>query len=304
MLSKKQIAELKKVLIENLKNYNCEEKIKLNIAPKLLRKLIFQKGKDDNNNVYMEFDGELKELCKKLVLTGVSFANFVAENFDFSDYYGVEINPQTLYGKNLYSTILKGVKINGSFDDCYISKANFTGSRGAKVNPQTLWHKDLGETVLCDAIIIGPLKEGCNLKKTNFTGAIFDKLCYRKIDPQTILNKCLYGTNLKGMIIDGHLYDCNLEYTKFPGSEGAIIIPQRIDGKSLEGAILKDATIYGSLENCVIRNTKFEGSKGTVMSYEQYCELQQKNDLTDVKIDYEYMENLEEIKKAFQMVKK
>lgn len=303
MLSKKQIAELKKVLIENLKNYDGEEKIKLNIDPALLRKLIFKKETYDDGIVHMEFDGELEELCKKLDLTGVSFANFNAEFFDFSDYYGVEIDPQTLYNKNLHGTILKGVKIKGSLDSCWISRADFTGSTGAVVNPQTIAGRNLERTVLCDATIEGPLN-GCNMKKTDFTGAIFAEQEYRKVDPQTLFDKCLYGTNLDGIIIDGPLYDCNLEYTKFPGSKRAKIIPQRVYDKSLEGTVLKDATIYGLLENCVIRNTKFAGSNGAVMSYEQYCELQQNNDLTDVKIDYEYMENVEEIKKAFQKVKK
>lgn len=303
MLSKKQIAELKKVLIENLNNYDGEEKIKLNIEPKLLRNLIFKKETYDDGTMHMEFDGVLKGLCKKLDLTGVSFANFNAEFFDFSDYYGVEIDPQTLYNKNLHGTILKGVKIKGSLDSCWISLANFTGSTGAVVNPQKSLGRNLEGTVFCDATIDGPLK-GCYMRKTDFTGAIFANQEYRKVDPQTIVNKCLYGTNLDGIIIDGDLYDCNLEYTKFPGSKGAKVIPQRLYNKSLEGTVLKDATIYGSLESCIIINTKFVGSNGAVMSYEQYCELQQNNDLTDVKIDYEYIEKLEEIKKAFQKVKK
>lgn len=302
MLDKRQIDELRSVLIENLKNYDGDKKIKLNINPKLLGKLIFEKGDDANNVVYKIFNEKLRNLCKKLDLTGVSFDNFIARSFDFRGYNGIEINPQTIYDKSLGGSILKGVKINGALKGCNIEETDFTGSVGAVINPQTIYDKNLLRTVLCDATINGSL-DGCCLEGTDFEGAIFNGNS-NVINPRTLRWNSLVGTNLNGIVFNEPLVGCDIKHANFTGSTGAKIVVQKIYKKNLAGTILKDATIYGSLGGCIIDKTNFEGSKGAVMSYEQYCELQEDNNLTDVKIDYEYNNTLEEINKAFQKVKK
>ena len=84
MLGEKQINELKKVLIEKLESYNGEEKIKFDIAPTTLEKLIF-KEKMYRKQPYKVFDDSLIDLCKKMDLSWISFDGFNAEQFDFSD---------------------------------------------------------------------------------------------------------------------------------------------------------------------------------------------------------------------------
>ena len=178
MLSETQLNELRKKLKEYLINYEGIEKIK--IDEKVLEKVIFKYEEDEHEKKYKTFAFDEK-LIQKLDLSNISFDDFKAENFDFNGFYGVCINPQTIYEKNLYNTVCNGVKFNGSFDDCVIVQANFTGSIGAIIDPQTIYKKDLNGTICNGVSFIGPFDD-CDIVRTNFTGSIGAKINPKKFE--------------------------------------------------------------------------------------------------------------------------
>lgn len=165
LLADEHIQELRKGLINLLKEYKGDEKIKLNIPHELLEMLIFNVGIN-----YKCFSFNF-ELIKKLDLTDVLFDNVDIRGLDFSDSKGVKINPQTIYERNMFCTVLKDVEITGSLDYVYIRCTNFAGSKGAKINPQTIYNRNMSGAVLRDAEIIGPLDDIC-ITDTNFDGCI------------------------------------------------------------------------------------------------------------------------------------
>ena len=75
-------------------------------------------------------------------------------NFDFSDLYGVKINPQTLKNKCLCYAICKGVEFIGPFDGAHVDETSFRGSKGAKIDPQKLGALTLNGCDCCDVEFI------------------------------------------------------------------------------------------------------------------------------------------------------
>ena len=130
-LNEEQLKKLRYYLRNRLNGYEGNKKIKINIDPKILEKLIFINIKN-KNSTYKIFDFDY--LIEKLDLSDVSFDNFNACNYDFSGLYGVKLNPQTIYKKDLCFSKLKGVEIIGPLDDCEMYKTDFTGSVGATMS--------------------------------------------------------------------------------------------------------------------------------------------------------------------------
>lgn len=179
------ISRLREILIEELKSYPGEP-IKLTYDEKFLRTLLF------NNDSYYgtKFAPGLEEVLKKINFSNVNFYMFTAEDFDFSPYIGIKLNPQTIYNKDLKNSICKGVEFIDSFDNVRIAGTNFTGSKGAKINPQTIYGPNLSNTVCCDVEFIGNGGiadfSRVRLERTNFTGSKG-----AKINPQAIYYKSL-----------------------------------------------------------------------------------------------------------------
>ena len=211
MLDENQLHNLQKNLEKELSNYTGNEKRKINIDPKILEKLIFRNIIKENAR-YKIFDIN-DDLIKKLDLSGISFDNFNAFNFNFSGLYGVNINPQTIFEKDLKFSKLNGVEITGPLDGCKIKCTDFTGSTGAKINPQTIYAKFLGCSNLGGVEIIGPLDD-CIIHHTNFTGSKG-----AKINPQTVYLKDLSYSNLDGVEITDSLDDCIVDCANFTNSK-------------------------------------------------------------------------------------
>lgn len=167
MLSERQLNELRKKLGEYLTNYYGIEKIK--IDGKVLEKVIFKYEEDEHQNKYKSF-ALYKKLIQKLDLSNVSFDDFKASGFNFSDLYGVCINPQKIYEKKLMNTICNGVTFIGPFEDANINYTDFTGSTGAIINPQKIRNKCLEGTV-CNGVTFTGSFDGCDIDFTNFTGS-------------------------------------------------------------------------------------------------------------------------------------
>ena len=143
MLDKDSMLKLRTKLEELLKNYNGEEKIKITYDLDAIREIIFERyfyKKVAQNLLYdgysLDYLDEYyvfayeSELMKKIDFTGISFDKFMANNIDFTGFYGVELNPETLYEQEIIYCKLNGVKIIGSLDRCKCSNSDFTGSIG------------------------------------------------------------------------------------------------------------------------------------------------------------------------------
>ncbi len=133
-LNEEQIETLRYYLRNRLDGYKGNKKIKIDIDPKILEKLIFTYEKCEiTGELYKTFELYITSV-KKLDLSDISFDDFNAYEFDFSGLYGVKLNPQKVFNKDLRYAKLKGVEITGPFDDCEIYHTNFTGSIGATMS--------------------------------------------------------------------------------------------------------------------------------------------------------------------------
>ena len=64
---------------------------------------------------------------KNIDFTDVSFDNFDFRGFDAEGFYGITINTDSIYNKDLSYSILRGVSIVGSIDGINIEGTNFSG---------------------------------------------------------------------------------------------------------------------------------------------------------------------------------
>ena len=170
-----KIIELRKDLTKLLEKFeknkvnNEETHIKLDIAPKLLEKIIFENIADDTKDFAIPM-----ELLKNLDLTGISFEDVDIRMVDFTGSKGAVINPQEVYYKNMSGAKLSGVELVGSFEGVNIVNTDFTGSTGAVINPQEVYDKDMNGAKLNGVTIIGSFKD-VDYKDADFTGTIFDE---------------------------------------------------------------------------------------------------------------------------------
>lgn len=133
MLNEQNIKKLRKELITLLEQYNGKEKIKLNISPELLNQLIF-----DGSPTFKYIAIYPSELWKKLDLTDACFDNVKVYHMNFKGSYGVKINPQTVFGKNLDSSRLDDTEITGSFTGCSIFGTSYNGKLIKELNMEEL----------------------------------------------------------------------------------------------------------------------------------------------------------------------
>lgn len=253
VINEKKIKELRLYLEELLQQYNGEEKIKLNLGELPIEELLFKYTTPTRKDFALSY-----EQLIKLDLTGVSFDDFDASKEDFTEMYGVSINPQTLFSKDLRDSILCGVTLIGSLEDCKVSGANFAGCNGAIVNPASVYDSNWIDTTCTDVTFTSPF-DRCYVGNTNFEGSNG-----AVINVETLARKDLEKCILDGVEFVGEITSCNLSNSKFKGSKNAVINVETIDDDKLVGAELEDATVYGSWTGKDLFGINFRGCKGNV----------------------------------------
>ena len=167
------INKIRKILVDMIKvaDYHSIKIKDLGFDDEFIEYLLFDVNKNNKKN----FAKKIVKVLDKIDFSGVSFDNFYCESYDFSNLYGVCINPQTILHKSLIDVKLCDVEFIGPFDDVNICRADFTGSKGAKIDPQKVSGKDFYKTILTDAEIIGSF-EGIRIKEKQLIGTNCDSL--------------------------------------------------------------------------------------------------------------------------------
>lgn len=244
-----KVKNLRKHLIENLK-YADENKPVLitEYEPDVLDLLLFcTRGKKCLVDEYgkrkkgKKIFALPKEILKKIDFSNVSFDDFDAINYDFSDLHGVKLNPE---GMNLAYATLKGVEFIGGFDNSIIVGANFAGSKGAYLDVRKLRYQHFPIKWFHNVVV-------CNLANCKFKDVYFiNPLKYKHI-----------ADNLKTEGFDSEkiylVY--KIKGADFTGSINAKIYPEYLV-EGLDNCTLKDATLVGDIFT-TIKNTNFEGAK-------------------------------------------
>jgi len=206
----------RRAIFEVLKYMNdLETPVLFSLPKEELNKLFFEKVYGLNKEIYYVFAETLMEVKDKIDFSNVSFDGINIKNMDFTNMYGVKINPQTIYEKNLYKTILNGVEFVSAnkavadlFDGVDVRCANFTGSKGARINPQTIKEKSLFGSVLCDVDFTGFSFEDVHVGDSNFTGSKG-----AKIDPNHIfMNKSVNWNNVEFIDIPVKRYEIKYRF--------------------------------------------------------------------------------------------
>jgi len=236
-MEKSKIQEIRKQLIDALKDYEGEPLLLEDVSPEILREIVF----DINTCLYETSCRFNDELVRNGVLEKIDFSNISFDGIEiehcccFRGLKGVKINPQTVYSKNLKYGRFEGVEFIGPFDGCNIEYVDFTDSTGAVINPQTILKKSLVGTKLSGVTFNGSFDD-CKISNVNF-------------------NVWCAPPPLN-----------TLESVDFTGSKGAIINPVKLYGRNLRYAKLSGVTFEGSFCSCKIEGANFENSKGAVIN--------------------------------------
>jgi len=167
-----------------------------------MKRLIFDYAIDQEGNKYYAFNAILYSHRHIIDFSNVNFENVSFKGRDLSRTYGIKFNPQLIYKKDL-----EGTKLNENI-----------------------------EVIGNDNVNQIDLFKGVRIIKTEFNG------CKNVvINPQTIDNKDLSGTTLKGVRFNGPFHYVSLWMTNFTGSSGAEIDPKTV--KFLEHCISTDTKL-------------------------------------------------------------
>ena len=217
-LTEEEIKKIRKMICKRLDRVSRRKKKKLNLiglscSKEVLDKIIFDYYYN-NGTKYKKFCTEFKNkyYLEKLDFDGVDFSDFYCESFDFSTIKGININPQTIYAKNLSNAICQGVKFVGPFDGVNLYCTDFTNSKGVKINPQLVCNKDLRGAV-CSGVEFTGSFDGVLITDTSFANSK-----NAKIDPQTVYNKDLRRTNCQDVEFTGSFDDTYIVDGIFDGS--------------------------------------------------------------------------------------
>jgi len=177
-------------LFQMIRNYEGDELIRIEGPADSIEIMLF----DINEHTGVKVIDIPDDILCRLDYTDISFDNASVKDFDFTGMYGVYINPQTVFNKNLRNTILNGVNITGSLEDVYIPGTNFVGSVGALINPQEVYDKNLSRAVIADCIIVNDF-DGVTLNDT----VIYDAtMVLRKEDYENVKEmKKVLAKNIK-----------------------------------------------------------------------------------------------------------
>lgn len=217
---KSRIYNIRKYLIEKLKSYDGIVSFD-------------EFTKDELNEILFDYcnDGRSKrfalprDICKKIDMSNVSFDNFEAVNFDFSDLVGVRINPNNLYLLEIKNVDFSNVTFLDEFRNCTVIKTNFQGNAGTIIDGK---HVE-------GAIFAGGMQYGGG---NEFADVTFTEPI------NNVINGSISGTD-------------------FTGSKGAVIELGLGKVNILKDCYLKDATLSGTFRNCYIEGANFTGAHGS-----------------------------------------
>ena len=273
---KSRIYNIRKYLIEKLKSYDGIVSFD-------------EFTKDELNEILFDYcnDGRSKrfalprDICKKIDMSNVSFDNFEAVNFDFSDLVGVRINPNNLYLLEIKNVDFSNVTFLDEFRNCTVIKTNFQGNAGTIIDGKHVEGAIFagGMRYGGDVTFTEPINNVINgsISGTDFTGSkgAVIELGLGKVN---ILKDCY----LKDATLSGTFRNCYIEGANFTGAHGSNGGRVRINpnilafghleqryvrvlvGCCFDGVeFIEDTTSHGWFS---IYNTDFSGSKGFVIS--------------------------------------
>lgn len=217
---KSRIYNIRKYLIKKLKSY--DEIVSFD-----------EFTKDEMNEILFDYcnDGRSKrfalprDIYKKIDMSNVSFDNFEAVNFDFSDLVGVRINPNNLHLLEIKNVDFSNVTFLDEFRNCTVIKTSFQGNAGTIIDGK---HID-------GAVFAGGMRYG---GENEFADVTFTKPI------NNVINGSISGTD-------------------FTGSKGAVIELGLGRVNILKDCCLKDATLSGTFRNCYIEGANFTGAHGS-----------------------------------------
>ena len=117
-----QISLYREQLYYELTHDDKKTKSKIRLQDELIERIIFNVD-DDLRKSFVFPD----RLMKNIDFTDVSFDNFDFRGFDAIGFYGITINTDSIYNKDLSYSILRGVSIVGSIDGINIEGTDFSG---------------------------------------------------------------------------------------------------------------------------------------------------------------------------------
>ena len=285
---------LRQKLLSELSKVEPGIHVKLKYDSRIIDALLFD-YKEKEKGTCKSFAIPL-ELASKIDYTDIDFDNFNAREFNFSEFYGVKLNPQTIYGKDLTYCKFKGVTFIGNIGNFYgtkIDHSDFTGSVGAYIDPMQLHHEcdwnheeviDVNSCKFTDVYFIGNFgfekdsKYKLIIHFCDFTGSHGAKIDLSSIEPFYGFGNCV----LNGATIYGKFgEDFNLEQVNFTGAKSGKLFsryikinPQCARDKNLYNSIFNGVEFVGTFEGCNIEGANFVGSKGAVIDlrtiYDEY----------------------------------
>lgn len=250
------------VLKEIFKEQNISKDNKIKLDNRILKELFLKKS---DYYYSFDFDNNLFELYEC-----ISFDDFIYDKLyisqkalDLMAKYNIKFYTDKISNKDISNLKLKGVYVEGNFNDFVISEADFTGVKGkAIINPQKIKYKSFYSVKLSDAYIDGSF-EDCYILGANFKNAKGEII----INPQLIKNKDLSSTVLDGVYIDGSFDGCIINHTNFENHKGkAIINPQTIENKELTYTAFSGVHFTGSFEGCKLYKVDFTNSIGACIN--------------------------------------
>lgn len=278
---KSRIYNIRKYLIKKLKSYDGIVSFD-EFTKDELNEILF----DYCNNGRSKRFALPRDIYKKIDMSNVSFDNFEAVNFDFSDLVGVRINPNNLYLLEIKNVDFSNVTFLDEFRNCTVIKTNFQGNAGTIIDGKHVEGAIFaggmrygGENEFADVTFTKPINNVINasISGTDFTGSK-GAVIELGLGRVNILKDCC----LKDATLSGTFRDCYIEGANFTGAYGGnggrvkinpnILafghLDQRyvrvLDGCCFNGVeFIEDATSHGWFS---IYNTDFSGSKGFVIS--------------------------------------
>lgn len=217
---KSRIYNIRKYLIKKLKSYDGIVSFD-EFTKDELNEILF----DYYNNGRSKRFALPRDIYKKIDMSNVSFDNFEAVNFDFSDLVGVRINPNNLYLLEIKNVDFSNVTFLDEFRNCTVIKTNFQGNAGTIIDG-----KHVEGAIFAEGMRYGG---GNEFADVTFTKPI-----------NNVINGSISGTD-------------------FTGSKGAVIELGLGKVNILKDCYLKDATLSGTFRNCYIEGANFTGAHGS-----------------------------------------
>lgn len=303
-LNEIKISTIRKYLVNSLEKYQGEPILFDDFPEGLLEEVLFSPVLKRSKK-YLNF-AIPQSVAKKIDMSNVSFDNFLCENYDFSGYTGIKIDPERSIS-DFKGASFNGVTFLNPIKNRTIELIDFRGSVGASIDPSS---NTMGtQNKFCDVTFTGPF-QGVTVKDDNFSGShgavIFTEvgtdLTWTTLTDARIqggLDDCIINcTNFSGAknlddsvlrinpnIIRGKFRDCvfdGVEFTQpvkklleiagadFTGSQGFEISPDNIASNDISGCKLAGVKFCCANKplRCFMDNTDFTGSTGAIVDFD------------------------------------